>query len=182
MKHGKPVIIMEPVKGGNLVTMTPEVQKTFKEANPDASIASWAVRYAASREGLITVLSGMSNLEQMVDNTSYMKDFQPLNDEENAVVAKVVDILNSIPTIPCTACEYCVAGCPMQINIPAIFKAYNNYLVYGNLQGAKSAYENAIKERGRASACYRCGQCEAQCPQQINIIEKLAEISKVLEA
>ncbi|MBR4875190.1 MAG: aldo/keto reductase [Clostridia bacterium] len=182
MKHGKPVIIMEPVKGGNLVTMTPEVQKTFKDANPDASIASWAVRYAASREGLITVLSGMSNMEQMVDNTSYMKDFQPLNDEENAVVAKVVEILNSIPTIPCTACEYCVAGCPMQINIPAIFKAYNNYLVYGNLQGAKSAYENAIKERGRASSCYRCGQCEAQCPQQINIIEKLAEIAKVLEA
>ena len=104
-KHGKPVTIMEPVKGGNLVTMTPEIQEIYKKANPNASVASWAVRYAASKEGLITVLSGMSNLEQMMDNTSYMKDFKPLNAEEEQTVAKVVDILNSIPTIPCTACR-----------------------------------------------------------------------------
>lgn len=180
-KHGKPVVIMEPVKGGNLVTMTPEVQKTFKEADPNASVASWAVRFAASREGLITVLSGMSNLEQMVDNTSYMKDFQPLTEAENQVIEKVVGILNSIPTIPCTGCKYCVDGCPMRINIPAIFTAYNNYLVYGNLQGAKNAYNNAIKDQGRASGCVHCLQCEAQCPQQINITERLREIAKVLE-
>ncbi|MGM9639242.1 MAG: aldo/keto reductase [Butyricicoccaceae bacterium] len=180
-KHGKPVVIMEPVKGGNLVTMTPEVQKTFKEADPNASVASWAVRFAASREGLITVLSGMSNLEQMVDNTSYMKDFKPLSEAENQVIEKVVSILNSIPTIPCTGCKYCVDGCPMRINIPAIFTAYNNYLVYGNLQGAKNAYNNAIKDQGRASGCVHCLQCEAQCPQQINITERLREIAKVLE-
>ena len=180
-KHNKPVTIMEPVKGGKLVTMTPEIQNVFKAADPNASIASWAVRFAASHEGLITVLSGMSNLEQMLDNTSYMKDFKPLNEEEQKVIAKVVDILNSIPTVPCTACHYCTDGCPMRIDIPAIFAAYNTYLVYGNLQGAKNSYKNAVKDKGMASSCVHCLQCEAQCPQKINITERLQEIAKVLE-
>ena len=180
-KHNKPVLIMEPVKGGSLVTMTPEIQAKFKAANPDVSVASWAVRFAASLDGIVTVLSGMSDLEQMEDNTSYMEHFQPLNDSERATIDEVVKILNSIPTIPCTACRYCVDGCPMQINIPAIFSAYNTYLVYGNLQGAKNSYKNAIKDRGMASSCVHCLQCEAQCPQKINITERLKEIAKVLE-
>lgn len=180
-KHNKPVLIMEPVKGGSLVTMTPEIQAKFKAANPDVSVASWAVRFAASLDGIVTVLSGMSDLQQMEDNTSYMEHFQPLNDSERAVIDEVVKILNSIPTIPCTACRYCVDGCPMQINIPAIFSAYNTYLVYGNLQGAKNSYKNAIKDHGMASSCVHCLQCEAQCPQKINITERLKEIAKVLE-
>lgn len=180
-KHNKPVLIMEPVKGGSLVTMTPEIQAKFKAANPDVSVASWAVRFAASLDGIVTVLSGMSDLQQMEDNTSYMEHFQPLNDSERATIDEVVKILNSIPTIPCTACRYCVDGCPMQINIPAIFSAYNTYLVYGNLQGAKNSYKNAIKDHGMASSCVHCLQCEAQCPQKINITERLKEIAKVLE-
>ena len=180
-KHNKPVLIMEPVKGGSLATMTPEIQAKFKAANPDVSVASWAVRFAASLDGIVTVLSGMSDLQQMEDNTSYMEHFQPLNDSERAVIDEVVKILNSIPTIPCTTCRYCVDGCPMQINIPAIFSAYNTYLVYGNLQGAKNSYKNAIKDHGMASSCVHCLQCEAQCPQKINITERLKEIAKVLE-
>lgn len=180
-KHNKPVLIMEPVKGGSLATMTPDIQAKFKAANPDVSVSSWAVRFAASLDGIITVLSGMSDLQQMEDNTSYMEHFQPLNDSERAVIDEVVKILSSIPTIPCTACRYCVDGCPMQINIPAIFSAYNTYLVYGNLQGAKNSYKNAIKDHGMASSCVHCLQCEAQCPQKINITERLKEIAKVLE-
>ena len=180
-KHNKPVLIMEPVKGGSLATMTPDIQAKFKAANPDVSVSSWAVRFAASLDGIVTVLSGMSDLQQMEDNTSYMEHFQPLNDSERAVIDEVVKILNSIPTIPCTACRYCVDGCPMQINIPAIFSAYNTYLVYGNLQGAKNSYKNAIKDHGMASSCVHCLQCEAQCPQKINITERLKEIAKVLE-
>ena len=180
-KHNKPVLIMEPVKGGSLATMTPDIQAKFKAANPDVSVASWAVRFAASLDGIVTVLSGMSDLQQMEDNTSYMEHFRPLNDSERTVIDEVVKILNSIPTIPCTACRYCVDGCPMQINIPAIFSAYNTYLVYGNLQGAKNSYKNAIKDHGMASSCVHCLQCEAQCPQKINITERLKEIAKVLE-
>lgn len=180
-KHNKPVLIMEPVKGGSLATMTPDIQAKFKAANPDVSVSSWAVRFAASLDGIITVLSGMSDLQQMEDNTSYMEHFRPLNDSERTTIDEVVKILNSIPTIPCTACRYCVDGCPMQINIPAIFSAYNTYLVYGNLQGAKNSYKNAIKDHGMASSCVHCLQCEAQCPQKINITERLKEVAKVLE-
>lgn len=180
-KHNKPVLIMEPVKGGSLATMTPDIQAKFKAANPDVSVSSWAVRFAASLDGIVTVLSGMSDLQQMEDNTSYMEHFRPLNDSERATIDEVVKILNSIPTIPCTACRYCVDGCPMQINIPAIFSAYNTYLVYGSLQGAKNSYKNAIKDHGMASSCVHCLQCEAQCPQKINITERLKEIAKVLE-
>ncbi|MBE6993233.1 MAG: 4Fe-4S dicluster domain-containing protein [Ruminococcaceae bacterium] len=180
-KYNKPITVMEPVKGGSLVTMTPEVRETFKAANPDASVASWAVRFVASLPGLITVLSGMSDYDQMVDNTSYMEHFQPLSDEEYKTIDKVVGILRSVPTIPCTACKYCVDGCPMQINIPSIFSAYNTLLVYGNERGAKSSYKMATNDRGLASACVHCLQCEAQCPQQINITERLHEIAGILE-
>ncbi|MEA4920375.1 MAG: aldo/keto reductase [Clostridiaceae bacterium] len=180
-KYNKPVIIMEPVKGGSLVTMSPEIQNIFKEANPDASVASWAVRAAASHEGLITVLSGMSNMEQMLDNTSYMKEFKPLDENEKKIIDKVTEILKNTPSIPCTACRYCVDGCPVQINIPGVFSAYNTYLVYGNLQGAKNSYKMAVGDKGKAFNCMHCGQCEVQCPQGIEIIEKLKEVSKVLD-
>ena len=180
-KHGKPVIIMEPVKGGSLATMTPEVQKLFKDANPEASIPSWAIRYCASLEGIITVLSGMSNEEQLNDNVSYMEDFQPLTDSERQVVAKAVEILNNTPTIPCTACKYCVDGCPQKINIPGVFSAMNNFTLYNNLPGAKGSYQNAVKDGGKASDCIQCGNCEAHCPQHIQIIEELKKAAATLE-
>ena len=180
-KYNKPVIIMEPVKGGSLATMTPEVQKLFKDANPDASIPSWAIRYCASLEGIITVLSGMSNEEQLNDNVSYMEDFQPLTDSERQVVAKAVEILNNTPTIPCTACKYCVDGCPQKINIPGVFSAMNNYTLYNNLPGAKGSYQNAVKDGGKAGDCIQCGNCEAHCPQHIQIIEELKKAAATLE-
>ena len=180
-KYNKPVIIMEPVKGGSLATMTPEVQKLFKDANPNASIPSWAIRYCASLEGIITVLSGMSNEEQLNDNVSYMEDFQPLTDSERQVVAKAVEILNNTPTIPCTACKYCVDGCPQKINIPGVFSAMNNYTLYNNLPGAKGSYQNAVKDGGKASDCIQCGNCEAHCPQHIQIIEELKKAAATLE-
>ena len=180
-KYNKPVIIMEPVKGGSLATMTPEVQKLFKDANPEASIPSWAIRYCASLEGIITVLSGMSNEEQLNDNVSYMEDFQPLTDSERQVVAKAVEILNNTPTIPCTACKYCVDGCPQKINIPGVFSAMNNFTLYNNLPGAKGSYQNAVKDGGKAGDCIQCGNCEAHCPQHIQIIEELKKAAATLE-
>ena len=180
-KHGKPVVIMEPVKGGSLAGMAEPVRRVLTEANPDVSVASWAIRYAASLDGIVTVLSGMSNLEQMQDNVSYMADFKPLTEGEQAVIAKAVEELNKIPQIPCTECRYCVDGCPMNINIPAIFKAYNNYQLFQNLEGFKGRYANITKEGGKASGCIACGQCEGQCPQHIGIIDELAKIAAIAE-
>ncbi len=180
-KYNVPVIIMEPVKGGSLATMPEEIQKLYREANPELSVPSWAVRYAASLEGIVTVLSGMSNEEQLNDNVSYMENFQPLSDAERETVQKAVEILNTLPTIPCTGCKYCVDGCPQKINIPGIFEAMNEYILYNNLERAKHSYENAVKEGGKASDCIQCGACEAHCPQHIGIIETLEKAAATLE-
>ena len=177
-KYNKPVIIMEPVRGGSLAIMLPQVQQVFKEAEPENSVASWAVRYCASLEGIVTVLSGMSTEEQLNDNVSYMENFQPLNEGERATVQKVVDILNSLPTIPCTACKYCVDGCPQKINIPGIFKAMNDLTLYNNEVTARRSYDNAVGEGGKAGDCIQCGACEAHCPQKIEIIETLKKAAE----
>lgn len=180
-KYNKPVIIMEPVKGGSLVNMTPEVQKLFKDARPDMSIPSWAVRYAASLDGLVTVLSGMSNEAQLNDNVSYMENFEPLSESERGVVAQAVEILKNIPTIPCTGCKYCVDGCPQKINIPGVFSALNNLMLYNNEEGAKGMYDRSTKDGGKASDCVQCGNCEAHCPQHIEIIETLKKAAAQME-
>jgi len=172
-RHGKSVVIMEPVKGGTLAQLPESADALLKAANPNASAASWAVRFAASLDGVLTVLSGMSNLEQMEDNLSYMKEFKPLTDDERGVLSQVVDTLRSIETIPCTRCHYCTPGCPMEINIPGVFSAVNQYLVYQQLDKAKGSYEWRTSKGGKASDCIECGQCEAQCPQHIQIIEEL---------
>ena len=177
-KYNKPVIIMEPVRGGSLAIMPPQVQQVFKEAEPENSVASWAVRYCASLKGIVTVLSGMSTEEQLNDNVSYMENFQPLNEGERATVQKVVDILNSLPTIPCTACKYCVDGCPQKINIPGIFKAMNDLTLYNNEVTARHSYNNAVGEGGKAGDCIQCGACEAHCPQKIEIIETLKKAAE----
>lgn len=178
LKHNKPVVVMEPVKGGSLAGMVPEVQDMLKAENPDLSIPSWAIRYCAGLDNILTVLSGMSTQEQLEDNVSYMENFQPLSEKEHAVLNKAVEVLNAIPTIPCTGCRYCVDDCPMQINIPEIFKAVNAYKQFGNAAGTDKPfnmgrYEQATKDGGKASQCLQCGSCESHCPQHIGIIEEL---------
>ena len=181
-KHGKPVVIMEPVKGGMLAdVLAPEVKAVFDEVGGGASYASWAVRFAASLEGVITVLSGMSSLAQMKDNISYMKDFKPLDDKERALVEKARSVLASIPSVPCTACEYCVAGCPNNIVIPKIMEMLNREKVYKDVGSAKFGYFWETKFGGKASDCIECGKCEEVCPQQIGIIELLKEAAAKYE-
>ena len=177
-KHGKPIIIMEPVRGGALAELTPEIQKIFKDVRPDMSVASWAIRFAANLDGVITVLSGMSDMAQMNDNLSYMTDLEPFSDEEKAAVDKVADILQNTPTVPCTNCKYCTEGCPEKINIPELFKVFNRRKVYGCIEQTNNRFNEIVSESGRPDACIECGQCEGVCPQHIEIISLLSEINK----
>lgn len=182
VKHGKPVVVMEPIKGGTLANPPKAVTDTFHEANPDASVASWAVRFAASLDNVMVVLSGMSNVAQMEDNISYMKDFRPLDEKEQAVIKKVQDILSGIDQIPCTSCHYCTGGCPKQIQIPVIFEAMNRKLVYGQDEDAQKRYDKAVTDdHGRASDCIHCLQCENACPQHIAITSWLEKAAAQFE-
>ena len=174
-RHGKSIIVMEPVKGGALANPPTSVQKILRQADQKASFASWAIRYAASLEGIITVLSGMSNIPQIQDNISYMKEFKPLDAREQVAVRKAQEAMNGIKSIPCTACHYCTAGCPKKIPIPEIFAARNQQLVWGQLEEGRRAYAQAAADAGKASDCIACGQCERACPQQINVITRLKE-------
>ena len=174
-KHGKSIVVMEPVKGGALANPPEAVRNIFTAVDAGASYASWAIRYVASLDGILTVLSGMSNIEQMEDNLSYMKNFKVLNEKEQEAVQKAQEAINGIKSIPCTACHYCTAGCPKKIPIPEIFAARNKQLIWGQLEEGKQAYEQAITNAGGTSDCIACGQCERACPQQIKVIEKLKE-------
>ncbi len=180
-RHGKPVVIMEPVKGGTLAELPETVAAPLLAVDPEASMASWALRFAASLEGLVTVLSGMSNVEQMRQNIALMRDFKPFTDEERAALEKAREILASMPTVPCTGCSYCTKGCPQQIAIPDVFSAYNLYKVYGRLAPARRHYRFATRSGAKASDCVECGQCESVCPQSIAVIEELKNAAKVLE-
>lgn len=181
MKHGKPVIVMEPVKGGSLAAMGPDIQAMLRRADPDASTASWALRFVASLDGIITVLSGMSSIEQMEDNLKTMAAFKTLSGSEREVLAQVVEELKKVETVPCTACRYCVEGCPGKIDIPAIFGGYNDYKVYKNLETSKGHYHWVTSDGGKASACIECGACEEHCPQHITIPKLMKEIAGILE-
>ena len=180
-KFGKPIVIMEPVKGGFLANPPAPVQQILTEANPKVSAASWAIRFAASLPGVITVLSGMSTAEQMADNLSYMTDFKPLSEAEQAVIRKAQDAIAAIDSIPCTGCRYCVAGCPKQIPIPDIFSAMNREMIYGKTADARRRYANATAESGKASDCIACGQCEKACPQHLPLIDHLKHCAAALE-
>ena len=180
-KHGMPIIVMEPVKGGNLANPPESVAEILKAANPEVSPSSWAIRFAASLPGIVTVLSGMSNIAQMADNLSYMTDFKPLTEGEQEVIGKVREAFAAIPTIPCTACAYCMKDCPANIAIFDTFRAVNNYRLYANLGASKSRYERATKEKSKASACIDCGQCEEVCPQRIAIRTELKAAAELFE-
>ena len=179
--HGKPIVVMEPVKGGKLAKPATEICALMDGVAPGASYASWAIRFAAGLDGILTVLSGMSNVAQVEDNISYMRDYKPLNEAEMDVIRQAREILGNARDIPCTACRYCIEGCPRRILIPDVFAAMNKQLVSGQLDEARSDYRAAVKAGNFASACIACGKCEEICPQNIQIIEQLKECAAALE-
>lgn len=180
--HGKPVVVMEPVKGGILASPPEAAAKPLAQAAPTASPALWAIRFAASLDGVMTVLSGMSNAEQMRDNLSYMKDFKPLTDAERGAIARAQAELAKIDSIPCTACHYCTGGCPKRIPIPQIFASMNTVIMYDRLETAKANYAFRTNGRGKARDCVVCRACEKTCPQHLPITDLLKKCSAVFDA
>lgn len=176
-----PMIIMEPVKGGTLASLKPELEEKYKALKPDASIASWAFRFVGSLPGVTTILSGMSNEEQMQDNLNTFAKFEPLSEEEKAVVDEVTKIMMDIPQIGCTACKYCCDGCPQEISIPDVFRVINTMNLYNEEFRPKQFYNGLIKSgKGRAIDCVACGQCESVCPQHLPISTLMKEAAEKL--
>ena len=181
-KHGKKIIIMEPVIGGTLANVPKKAAELLSSLDKDASVASWAIRFAASVKDSVMVLSGMSSMEQVNDNIGYMKDFTPLSPEETKAVYRVVDIINEVSPIPCTGCRYCVEGCPAKVSIPECFSLYNADLQY--MENFFSPHEEIygnIPDENKASACLECGLCEEACPQHLKIRELLKDVAKRFE-
>ncbi|MCO5386543.1 MAG: aldo/keto reductase [Desulfosporosinus sp.] len=182
-KHRKPIIVMEPCKGGNLALVPEKAEQLMKEYNPAASVPSWAIRFAANQEGVIMVLSGMNTMEQLLDNTSYMADFKPLVKEEYKIIERVMDIINENTAIPCTTCRYCEKDCPKNIAIPDYFALYNSAkrAVTSNLSSQFVYYMNLTANHGKAGDCIGCKQCESACPQHLKITELLKDVSAIFD-
>lgn len=178
--HGKPVTVMEPVKGGILADPIPTVKEVLDASGSGLSYAGWAIRFVASRENILVVLSGMSSLDQMRDNLSFMRDFRPLDEAEEAAIRKAQEALNADQSIPCTGCRYCTEGCPNQIPIPDIFTVANRRKGSPHFRTVRE-YDIVTQGRGRASDCVQCGQCEEACPQHLPIITLLEQCREMEE-
>lgn len=182
VKHDKPVFIMEPVKGGSLINLPDKAKKIFDDLH-DGSYASYAVRFAAGFDNVVEVLSGMSNLEQLEDNMSYMKDFKPLSPKEQDAIVKVRDIFHKLDLIQCTSCRYCIQEnhCPKNIKIPALFNCLNQKTAFGEKDSDKYYSWLTQSPSGKASDCLKCGMCEKVCPQHLPIRKLLEKVSKEFE-
>lgn len=179
-KFNKPILVMEPVKGGNLIKLPEEAQKIFDELH-GGSNASYAIRFAAGCDNVVMVLSGMSDMDQMNDNISYMKEFKPLSEKEQEAVEKVCNIFRPKGMIQCTACRYCVEGCPKQISIPDLFSCYNSKKIFNDWNSEYYYKEVHTVDKGKASDCIKCGKCEKICPQHLPIRDLLVDVAKEFE-
>ena len=175
-KYNKPVIVMEPVKGGKLVNLPKKADEILKNLK-NGSNASYAIRFAASFENVFMTLSGMSDMKQLQDNVSFMKDFKSLNEKEMEALKEVVKIFNELPTIPCTNCKYCVDGCPKQILIPDLFNAFNQKVMFKDGE-SNWRYKRSIENHGKPTDCIKCGKCEKICPQHLPIRELLLKANE----
>lgn len=183
VRHGKKVVVMEPVKGGRLAKLPEEAEKLLRAVHPDWSPASWAIRFAASLPEVEMVLSGMSDMAQLEENTGFMSDVLPLTEEETALLARVAEILSALPAVACTACRYCVDGCPRNIPIPDYFALYNGdqLALRNGLPARKEEYQRLAETGGKASSCIKCRQCENACPQHLKIVNALAKVAETYE-
>lgn len=183
IRHGKPVVVMEPVKGGSLAQVPEEAGRILKACHPEWSPAAWALRFAAGLDQVMVVLSGMSSLEQMEENLQVLENPQPLSPEEQEAVRKAVEQIRGTVAIPCTACGYCLDGCPQQIAIPNYFALFNAEKKDPSEKpwAQRSYYANLIQNHGKASDCVACGTCENICPQHLPIIQLLKDVAGALE-
>ncbi|MDR1588884.1 MAG: aldo/keto reductase [Oscillospiraceae bacterium] len=180
-RHDKPFVIMEPVKGGLLAGAGSQAEELLRAANPDVSEASWAVRFAASLDGLVTMLSGMNTMAQLRDNIATIKSLKPLSESELATLREVVKVINSVPRIPCTGCKYCVDNCPQKLNIPFLMHIYNDFLAYRQKVGSGMPFLEATAGGRFPSTCIGCRSCEEHCPQHIEISDIMPRIAKEFE-
>ncbi|MBQ7916478.1 MAG: aldo/keto reductase [Firmicutes bacterium] len=179
-EFGVPIIVMEPIRGGALAALAPDVSAPFRKACPGSTDAEWALRFVASLDNVAVILSGMSNQEQIDQNLATFADIQPLSADEQQAVKEVMDAMRAKPLVPCTGCRYCM-DCPFGVDIPKVFRIYNEYQMFNVVERSKKAYAKLVADGNGADKCRNCKACMKHCPQNIEIPARLAEIHELLK-